>query len=207
MRTTEGLSTDTRSRILSGAYRAVQVYGLSRFTMEDAAREAGLSRQTIYRYFGTKDDLVLALIYREEEAFLDGVRAAHMAHAHLGDAIEAAVLFCLRAADRHPLIGRLLRSEPEVLLPYLTTMGGGLISRGRAVLESLASDRVEVEPELLHRAADISVRAIVSYIITPPDDPPEVIAGELARIMTDALTTASSAPAAGSRHRPQEVRS
>jgi AcrR family transcriptional regulator len=181
------LKTDTRARILDAAFRTVATFGLARFTVDDVARLAGVSRQTVYRYFESKDDLVGALVLREEEAFLEGIRAAHERHADLEDAMAESVLFCLRTARAHPLLDRLLDSEPETLLPYLTTGGAGLIARAREVVEELAAARAKVRSELVHRTADIAVRAMISYALTPTDDDPEDVARELARIMASAL--------------------
>jgi AcrR family transcriptional regulator len=177
----------TRERILDSALAAVTTHGLSRFTMDDVARLAGLSRQSVYRYFDSKDALVMALVEREEEAFIDGVRLAYARHDDLEDAMREAVLFCLRAAREHPLLDRLLASEPETLLPYLTIRAGGLIARAREVLEELAAQRPGVDPRLAHRSADLSVRAIISYTLTPADDPPEDVASGIARILVSAL--------------------
>lgn len=179
--------TDTRGRILEAAFEAATTFGLSRLTVDDVARQAGVSRQTVYRYFDSKDDLVTALVAREEEAFLEGVRRAHARHDRLEDAMAEAVLFCLTAAREHPLLGRLLASEPEVLLPYLTTRAGTVVARARQVLEELAGGRSGVRSELVHRTADVAVRAMISYAITPSEDDPEDIARELASILASAL--------------------
>ena len=177
----------TRERILDAAFAAISTFGLSRFTMDDVARLAGLSRQSVYRYFDSKDALVVALVEREEDAFLAGVRAAHERHARLEDAMREAILYCLRSAREHPLLDRLLASEPEVLLPYLTTRGGGVIARARSVLEALAAERAGVDAEVVRRAADLAVRAMVSYTLTPAEEPPDQVAREVARILTSAL--------------------
>jgi AcrR family transcriptional regulator len=177
----------TRARILDAAFEAVSSFGLSRLTVEDVAREAALSRQSVYRYFGSKDELIAALVIREEEAFLDGVRKAHARHAELEAAMREAVLFCLRTLREHPLLDRLLASEPESLLPYLTTRAGPVVARAREVLEDLAAERVGVRSGLVHRTADVAVRAIISYALTPSDDDPEDVARELARILASAL--------------------
>src|SRR6266540_2469699 len=108
----------------------------------------------------------------------------------LEEATREATLFCLRAAREHPLLDRLLASEPDVLLPYLTTRGGGIIARGRELLEQLALEHPEVDPDVARRMADVLARAIVSYMITPAEDPPEVIATDIARIVSLALTAA-----------------
>ncbi|MDQ4005091.1 MAG: TetR family transcriptional regulator [Actinomycetota bacterium] len=184
---TEVRAADTRDRILHSALTAVSTFGLSRFTMDDVARLTGMSRQSVYRYFDSKDALVMALVEREEEAFIDGVRAAYTDHDLLQDAMREAVLFCLRTAREHPLLDRLLASEPQMLLPYLTTRAGGLITKARAVLEEIAAERTSADRRLVHRAADLAVRAIISYTLTPADDPPEDIAEGIARILVAAL--------------------
>jgi AcrR family transcriptional regulator len=184
--TMEAVRPGTRDRILEATFSAVATHGLSRLTVDDVARLAGLSRQTVYRYFDSKDALIQALVYREEETFIGGIRAAHARHDRLEDAMREAILFCLTAAREHPLLDRLLASEADVLLPFLTTRGGGLIARARAVIEELAAEW-GLRNELVHRSADVSVRAIVSYVLTPSEDDPEDIARGLARILVSAL--------------------
>jgi AcrR family transcriptional regulator len=183
--TTTGEST--RARILDAAFEAVSTFGLSRLTMDDVARLGGLARQSVYRYFGSKDELIVALVVREEKAFLDGVREAQARHAELEAAMHEAVLFCLRTLREHPLLDRLLASEPESLLPYLTTRAGPVVARAREVLEDLAAERVGARSGLVHRTADVAVRAIISYALTPSEDDPEDVARELARILASAL--------------------
>ena len=185
----DGRATETRDRLVDAAFQAVERFGLSRFTMDDVARLAGVSRQSVYRYFDSKDALIVALVAREEETFLHGVREAHGRHEALEDALREGILFCLRTAREHPLLDRLLESEPDALLPFLTTRGGAVIGRARSVIESLAADRADVAPEMIHRAADLAVRAIVSYTLTPSDDPPQEVADGLARILVSALRT------------------
>jgi AcrR family transcriptional regulator len=180
-------TTDTRARILDGTFDAVATFGVSRLTVEDVARQAGLSRQSVYRYFGSKDELISALVIRELEAFLDGVREAHARHTDLEAAMREAALFCLRTVREHPLLDRLLASEPETLLPYLTTRAGSVVARAREVLEDLAAERAGVRSGLVHRTADVAVRAVISYALTPSDDDPEDVAAELARILASAL--------------------
>ena len=51
----------TPARILDATFRALQDFGLTRLTVEDVAQRAGLSRQTVYRYFPSKDHLMIAL--------------------------------------------------------------------------------------------------------------------------------------------------
>jgi AcrR family transcriptional regulator len=182
----QAMAPSTRERILDAAFEAVARHGLSRLTMDDVARLAGLSRQSVYRYFDSKDALIQSVVFREEEAFIEGIRAAHARHERPEDGMREAILFCLRTAREHPLLDRLLASEPEVLLPFLTTRGDDLIARARSVIEDLASGWA-LGNDLVHRTADVAVRAIVSYTLTLSQDDPRDVARELARILASAL--------------------
>src|SRR2546428_9004433 len=92
------LRTATPDRILNAALAAIRDFGLTRITVEDVAQRAGLSRQTVYRYFPSKDHLIVALVSREEERILDGVRAAFVEHDDLMAAVRGSVLFVLAHA-------------------------------------------------------------------------------------------------------------
>src|SRR5436189_263228 len=48
--------------------------------MADVARAAGVSRQTLYYEFGSKDALAQALTMREAQRYIDGSEAAYAAH-------------------------------------------------------------------------------------------------------------------------------
>src|SRR2546423_15714884 len=94
----------TAERILDAAFDCIGDVGLSRTTMEDVARRARLTRQTIYRYFPSKDHLVMGLVMREEDKFIDGTRRAFAGDGDLEEALYHGTLFCLRFARKHPLL-------------------------------------------------------------------------------------------------------
>jgi AcrR family transcriptional regulator len=58
-------STATRDRILEVAPAVLRRFTLSKFSMEDVAKAAGLARQTIYKHFSSKDDLLIAMFIEE----------------------------------------------------------------------------------------------------------------------------------------------
>jgi len=53
---------EARGQILEAAETMFARYGLAKTTMDDIAREAGVSRPTVYRYFDDRDALIAALI-------------------------------------------------------------------------------------------------------------------------------------------------
>lgn len=181
---------DTPTRILEAAFGCIAKVGLARTTVEDVARTAGVSRQTVYRYFDSKDHLVMALVLREEERFLDGVRDAFARNEHLRGSLEQAVLFCLRFAREHPLLDRLLETDSEILLPLLTTRSTPIIDHASDVLAQQIRAKAWVRADLLDAVAETLTRTVLSQSINPSRVPPDRIARGLAITFTIALTGA-----------------
>ena len=61
-------------RILAAAGRLFGRKGCAETAMEDVARSAGIAVGTIYNYFRSKNDLLLAIVRRETERALEGGR-------------------------------------------------------------------------------------------------------------------------------------
>lgn len=192
---------DTRHRILEAALTVMSRYGLARLALEDVAREAGLARQTVYRYVGSRDGLISATIVREEQAFFERMREAASRHDELRPALEASIAAALTLAREHPLLDRLLATEPEALLPFLTDGSGPVLSAARPVVVEVFGRYVPhlTAPDL-ERAADAASRLIVSYAISPAHEPVERLAAGLAAMLAEGVGTpvdAVAGPAQG----------
>jgi AcrR family transcriptional regulator len=184
-------TADTRQRILDAALTVMSRYGLSRLALEDVAREAGVSRQTVYRYVGSRDGLINDTILREEEAFFDRMREAAAAHEQLRPALEATIAAALVTAREHPLLDRLLATEPQALLPFLTDGSGPVLSAARPVVIELLGRYVpHLGQDDLERVADAASRLIVSYAISPGHEPVESLSVGLAAMLVDGVGAA-----------------
>ena len=58
------MSRDRETTVLDATYVCLSHYGMRRTTMEDIAREAGMSRSALYQYVRNKDDAVRRLAQR-----------------------------------------------------------------------------------------------------------------------------------------------
>lgn len=185
-----------RVQILEAAVEAAAVHGLARLSVGDVAKRAGLSRQTIYRHFPSKDALVAAAVEHETAALIGQVVAAS---AHLDDpreALEAAFATALTAAREHPLLDRLLRTEPEALLPLLTSEDSTAMTQVRSVVESVVgARRPDLPPAELRRFADIVARLLVSYAVSAPDESPQVVARSVATFLFEGASHHFDVPA------------
>ena len=173
-------ATTVEGRILAAALEAATIHGLAKLSMADVAKRAGLSRQTLYRHFPSKDALVAALVAAETDKLVGAVLAVSEPVEDPQRSLAAGLTAALRVVRDHPLLDRLLTTEPEALLPLLTTDGGPVLSRVRSVVEGIVAGHTPelgADPVGLRRFADVVTRLLVSYAVSAPDDPPEVVAG------------------------------
>ena len=171
--------TPIPQRLLDAALEAATIHGISRLSMGDVARRADLSRQTLYRHYPSKEALVAAVVTAETTKLIEQVVAAALEHADPQDSLEAGLLAALTVLRDHPLLDRLVRTEPEALLPLLTTDTSPVMVQVRGVVEAILTEGnpdLTQEPVAMRRFADVVTRLLISYAVSAPDDPPEVVA-------------------------------
>jgi AcrR family transcriptional regulator len=131
--------------------------------MEDVARRAGLGRATLYRHFQSKDALVQAIILAENDAFFAALDAAIAECSSDEERLVEGFAFALEYTRGHRLLRKLLRTEPETLLPYL--IGGGELIR---VATDALCARIHGESSVRGReSAELLVRVVLSLALTP----------------------------------------
>ncbi|HET8707904.1 MAG TPA: TetR/AcrR family transcriptional regulator, partial [Pseudomonadales bacterium] len=123
---------ETAERILDAAVNSFLEFGYRRTTIETVARRLKLSRMTVYRYHADKQSLFKAVFFREfqRSALAIEQRLNELSIAE-NPVIEGFVL-AVTLSRRHPLIRRLLDTEPEWLLLNMTLDGENLLAWGKA---------------------------------------------------------------------------
>lgn len=178
-----------REALLDAAREAVASGAWARVRMADLARTAGVSRQTLYNEFGTRDGLAAALAAREGERFRAGAVAAFAATpGDAGQALGAAAAWALRAAAGDPVVTAALADEAGGLLPLLTTRSEPLIAPIAAALaQAIAVRAPGLDVGRAERSARIVVRLAVSYLVLPTR-PVEASAADLVATARALLT-------------------
>jgi AcrR family transcriptional regulator len=159
-------------RILEAATEQVEDFGIRRFTIDDVARRVGVSRVTIYRHFPKKDRLVEAVLLRELHRFLRAVNKAVEPYDTLEDRLVEGFVFALTYLRKHRLLNRLLRTEPELLLPALTVNAGSVLAAGREFIAGFARREAQggglpLTDEEIEGVSELLARAVLSFVLTP----------------------------------------
>ncbi|MEU4543935.1 TetR/AcrR family transcriptional regulator [Nonomuraea dietziae] len=154
--------TDSASeRILDAAYARFLAYGVRGTTVDDVARQAGLSRVTVYRRFSRKNDLIQGVILRELRRFLRDFEQAVAGLPTPAEQVVEGFAVTLRLVRGHSLLGRLLAGEPGTILPHLTTGAEPYMAVAR---EFVASHLDSPDAEAI---AEMFIRISLSFLLTP----------------------------------------
>jgi AcrR family transcriptional regulator len=177
----------TREALLDAAYDAALAGDWDRTRMVDVARSAGVSRQTLYYEFGSKDALAEALSLREAVRWMEGADAAVVGHdGSPAEAVAAGTLWTLEEAARNPLLKAVLTADNGGLLPFLTSRGENLQGAAREhCAEHLRSHWPEIPLERVDLVADTVTRLQFSHLVLPGGRP-EQVAHDIA-LLVDAL--------------------
>lgn len=175
-----------RDSVLDAMREELLAKDWSAITLSDVARTAGVSRQTIYNEFGSRQGLAQGYALRLADRLVDAIDDAITSN--VGNVLAAftegfRVFFTESAAD--PLIISLLTgvAKPD-LLQMITTDSAPIISRASARLtEAFMNSWVSASEQDSGVLARAIVRLAMSYVSMPPEADHDV-ALDLARLMT-----------------------
>ena len=168
----------------------------------EVARELGVTRQTVYRYFRTTEDLLAATALDGAAEFLDRVQA-HLAKGSQApdEAVVEGVAYTIEQLPREPYVGLLLTPGRLGLFSRRITSDVA-IALGRSMI-----DRFPVAWEA-HGYTDADLDELVEQmlrmtrsLVLDPGDPPrrgERLRAYLRRWLGPAVAAARSGPSAPS---------
>jgi AcrR family transcriptional regulator len=123
IRHTDGHSAAPESDpLLAAAHDVIMTHGPRRATLTEVARQAGVSRMTVYRRFESFDRLMSALLTQELALILTDIPPLTQGNAR--DRAVHLIVAGTEAIADHPLIRRVLAVDPEYLTPLMVQRFG-----------------------------------------------------------------------------------
>ncbi|MFI5802346.1 TetR/AcrR family transcriptional regulator [Streptomyces sp. NPDC051561] len=187
-----------REGLLDAAYASLAERPWSTVRMVDLARTAGVSRQTLYNEFGSKDGLARALVRREADGFFDGVdRVLGERAGSDTDRLVGVAEWIVRSSRGNPLVRALVTGcRPERLPSGRAARGSPAPQAGEAQRRADggvpgSGELVEVLRERVRAGVpgpvegewrvEVVVRVAVSWVVAP--DPGGSVGEVLRRVL------------------------
>ena len=164
-------STSGRERILDAAESCLSRFGLAKTTIEDVAREAQLSRATLYRQFGNRDGLLLAVATRDAERTASAAELFLQDFEDVGSWIVEGMLFCLREIPKRPVLSQFLAPQEFGVASRLILTSERMLDIGNEILrpmfeparrEGLLQEKLELDSLM-----EWVLRILMSYLAVP----------------------------------------
>jgi AcrR family transcriptional regulator len=148
-------SEAAQTHFIDAAEACFERYGVTKTTMEDIAKMAGVSRPTVYRHFPDRDSLILAVIMRRAQALIGKAQAFLRKQDCFEDQLVEGLLFLVKTGRTDPFVRILVSPAHLDLAQQLLGATDAVVDLTYAMWEPVLSDaaaRGELNPDLDFRA-------------------------------------------------------
>lgn len=118
--TQEGLAKEA---VISAAIRCFKKFGSNKTSMSDIAREAGLSRKTLYRMFEDRPALVNHVLFKLLQGMGSKAQKALGKYSDFKSAIVEGSIDCIRIGQREKLFQSIVRNETNFQVEHFLVQG------------------------------------------------------------------------------------
>jgi AcrR family transcriptional regulator len=170
-----GVPNASTEAILDAALAEFDQHGIRRVALDDVARRAGVSRTTIYRRFTNRDDLVAAVMDRENARLFADIAAELAALRPTSNLYVEAFTAAILRSRSHRLLNRMIADEPALTLDLARRHYQAGVARVEAALRVIFppgfADRVG--RDTVAELADCIWRYAMMALLLPATEPLE----------------------------------
>jgi AcrR family transcriptional regulator len=156
-------------QIINATKECLGRFGLTKTSVDDIAKESGLSRATIYRYFpGGKDQILRSLLFTEVINLKKDIAQAVSEVDDLTTAILVVMKLSFSALKHNRALSFILTHEPEAIVSYLSFENAERLylevgSWGEDIFGKFTTG------DSARRLMEWLARVILSYFVAPND--------------------------------------
>ncbi|TQF66261.1 TetR/AcrR family transcriptional regulator [Rhodococcus spelaei] len=140
----------SHGKILDATLGLIGSGGFEAVSIASAAHAAGVTRQTVYSIFGSREELVSQAMAGHMTEVARGLQAGLAAARNPCEYVVELIVACRSSVRTDPVLITLLRSESSNPL-----FDSGAVGRAKAVARTLLAPLVELYPEVRPRFDDI----------------------------------------------------
>lgn len=160
-----------KTMALDAATEMVRTIGWANLRMNAVAARIGVSKPTLYKHFGSKDELASAYLDREVDAMIEVATTALERYPDDPErALREGLHSIVETVSANPVVASVFTDDraAAALLPLVTTNGQRLLDRAVAGFAPIVESVLPGLDESDTRAyADTMVRVVISHAIQP----------------------------------------
>ncbi|BBX47955.1 TetR/AcrR family transcriptional regulator [Mycobacterium cookii] len=159
--------------ILDAAVAEFQQHGFRRVALDDVARRAGVSRTTIYRRFAGRDELVAAVIDRENAVLFANIADELKSRRPQSNYYVEAFTLSIMRFRQHRVLTRMIADEPGLMLELAHQHWEPAVERMAAALRVIFPDGFaeRVGARAVDDLADTILRYAAMVLLLPAREP------------------------------------
>jgi len=164
-------SRDPSQQIIEAAKRCYLTDGISSTGMKEVAQTAGVARSTLYRYFSSKDDVLVAVIKQELIDLGDNITRSLERFDTPADTLVEGLIISLQEIPKNPLVNAVLASDDDTEARRVIWESNAIRDLVDHMLENFIRPSVElkilqdkVRPEIM---TEWIYRILLSYLTLP----------------------------------------
>lgn len=159
--------------ILDAAVVEFERHGFRRVALDDVARRARVSRTTIYRRFANRDELVAAVIDRENAALFADIAAELKNRRPQSNYYVEAFTLSIMRFRQHRVLTRMIADEPGLMLELAQQHWGAAVERMAAALRVIFPDGFaeRIGDAAVDELADTILRYAAMLLLLPSSHP------------------------------------
>lgn len=176
------------ARILEATRRTIDEKG-EQTSITDVARTLGVTRQTVYRYFPSTEELLSATAADGASGFLDQLAEALTGITDPGEAVVEGIALTLERLPGDTYVGLLLRSHRASAFAATVTTDTAR-AFGHSILDRLDVDWTDFDQQAIDDILEMVLRTLQSFILAPTPTPGTEVRRLLRRWIAPAVIAA-----------------
>ncbi len=158
-------AAEARRLLLDIARECIERLGPARAGLSDVALAAGVTRQTVYRYFSNADDLFHSAAVLSSGGLHERMRAAALKRPTFAERVVECVVFCVREIPADPHLTSLSSLSGQLSVSVMMRL-----AFVQDELVVLSKGEPHLSPEALDELAELLLRLLLS-LLTDPGEP------------------------------------
>lgn len=162
---------DPVRQILDAAKHCYLNDGISKTGMREVADQAGIARSTLYRYFPSRDDVLVAVVKREMKLADNSIRRKLIKFHSAEDIMVEGIILAMKTIPRQPLLKAVFASDEDSRARRIIWNSTVIVDYGSALLANVIRPaqakgllQDTVRPEIL---VEWVYRVLLSFLTLP----------------------------------------